>query len=67
MKSHTSAPPKSSEIHILIDDPIVNEVRETRQRLSEVFSNDVTRITRDLIVRQQLLGSRLLPTKDEMR
>ncbi len=54
-----TAPLKNSESPLRFDDPIVSEVRETRHRLTAIFSNDVTRIARNLMARQRLLGSRL--------
>ena len=42
------------------DDPIVNEVRSTRERLVEKFGFDVHAIFADLRERQAKLGARLV-------
>jgi len=44
----------------MYDDPIVNEVRKTRERLAEEFHCDVGAIFRDLRQRQAALGTRLV-------
>ncbi len=42
------------------DDPIVAEVRSTRERLAEQFAFDVHAIFADLRARQATLGARLV-------
>ena len=42
------------------DDPIVNEVRSTRERLAEKFGFDVHAIFADLRERQTKLGAKLV-------
>ena len=44
----------------MYDDPIVNEVRKTRERLAEEFDFDVHAIFEDLRKRQAKLGDRLV-------
>jgi len=44
----------------MYDDPIVNEVRKTRERLAEQFHCDVGEIFQDLRKRQAKLGKRLM-------
>ncbi len=44
----------------MYDDPIVNEVRKTRERLAEEFHYDVGAIFRDLRKRQAKLEKRLV-------
>jgi hypothetical protein len=41
------------------DDPIVNEVRKTRERLAEKYSFDISAIFKDLRERQGMLGKKL--------
>ena len=42
------------------DDPIVNEVRKTRERLAEKYDFDISAIFKDLRERQGLLGKKLV-------
>jgi len=44
----------------MYDDPIVNEVRKTRERLAKKFNYDVGAIFRDLRKQQAKLGDRLV-------
>jgi len=44
----------------MYDDPIVNEVRKTRERLAKEFNYDVGAIFADLRKRQAEWGSRLV-------
>jgi hypothetical protein len=44
----------------MYDDPIVNEVRKTRERLAKKFNFDVGAIFRDLRKQQAKLGDRLV-------
>ncbi len=44
----------------MYDDPIVDEVRKTRERLAEKHNFDVGAIFEDLRKRQGLLGKRLV-------
>ena len=44
----------------MYDDPIVNEVREIRERLSNKHNFEVGAIFNDIRKRQALLGSRLV-------
>ena len=44
----------------MYDDPIVDEVRKTRERLAEKFDFDVGAIFEDLRKRQAELGTRLV-------
>lgn len=44
----------------MYDDPIVNEVRKTRERLAEKHNFDVGAIFEDLRMRQAKLGKRLV-------
>jgi hypothetical protein len=44
----------------MYDDPIVNEVRKTRDRLAKKFNYDVGAIFKDLRKQQAKLGSRLV-------
>jgi len=44
----------------MYDDPIVNEVRKTRERLAEELQFDVGAIFEDLRKRQATLGTRLV-------
>lgn len=44
----------------MYDDPIVNEVREIRERLSKKHKFEVGAIFNDIRKRQALLGSRLV-------
>jgi len=44
----------------MYDDPIVNEVRKTRERLAKEFDFDVHAIFADLRKRQAQLGNRLV-------
>ena len=44
----------------MCDDPIVNEVRKTRERLAKKFNFDVDAIFEDLRKRQVEWGSRLV-------
>ena len=62
MNSHKSAHPKNSELLVLFEDPIVNEVREARHALAAAFDNDLQKIALDLLQRQKKLGSRLRTT-----
>ena len=41
------------------DDPIVKEVRDARHILAAQWGNDLARLGKDLIARQQMLGHRL--------
>jgi hypothetical protein len=59
MNSNTSAPPKNSEPSPSFEDPIVKEVRDSRHALASEHGNDVQKIVRDLILRQEQLGDRL--------
>ena len=47
----------------MYDDPIVNEVRKTRERLAEKHNFDVGAIFEDLRMRQAKLGKRLVHRK----
>ena len=49
------------------DDPIVTEVRRTRERLAEQFGFDVSAIFADLRKRQAKLGSRLIRRERRLR
>ncbi len=51
----------------MYDDPIVNEVRKTRERLAEEFHYDVGEIFRDLRKRQAKLGKRLVSRQTKGR
>jgi hypothetical protein len=44
----------------MYDDPIVNEVRKTRERLAKKFNYDVGAIFKDLRKQQAKLGNRLV-------
>lgn len=44
----------------MYDDPIVKEVRKTRERLAKKFNYDVAAIFQDLRIQQAKLGSRLV-------
>jgi hypothetical protein len=44
----------------MYDDPIVNEVRKTRERLAAKFDFDVGAIFKDLRKRQAKLGTKLV-------
>ena len=44
----------------MYDDPIVNEVRRTRERFAAEFAFDVGAIFKDLRERQAKLGTRLV-------
>jgi hypothetical protein len=44
----------------MYDDPIVNEVRKTREQLAKKFNYDVGAIFRDLRKQQAKLGNRLV-------
>jgi hypothetical protein len=44
----------------MYDDPIVNEVRKTRERLAKKFNFDVGAIFKDLRKQQAKLGNRLV-------
>jgi hypothetical protein len=44
----------------MYDDPIVDEVRKTRERLAEAFGFDPSAIFEDLRRRQARLGTRLV-------
>ena len=44
----------------MYDDPIVNEVRKTRERLAKEFNSDVDAIFEDLRKRQTQWGTRLV-------
>lgn len=44
----------------MYDDPIVDEVRKTRERLAEMHNFDVGAIFKDLRKRQYFLGKRLV-------
>lgn len=44
----------------MYDDPIVNEVRKTRERLAEELQFDVSAIFEDLRKREARLGTRLV-------
>lgn len=44
----------------MYEDPIVDEVRKTRERLAEKFNFDVDAIFEDLRQRQAQLGTRLV-------
>ena len=59
MNSHTSAPQKNFEARPSVDDPIVQEVRDTRHALAARFDNDLNQIVEDIIIRKQNLGKRL--------
>jgi hypothetical protein len=47
----------------MYDDPIVNEVRKTRERLAKKFDFDVGAIFKDLRKLQAKLGNRLVRRK----
>jgi|GEM_PF-379431 len=51
----------------MYDDPIVNEVRKTRERLAEQFHYDVGEIFRDLRKRQAKVGRRLVSRQTKGR
>lgn len=44
----------------MYDDPIVNDVRKTRERLAEKYDFDVSAIFKDLRKRQGKLGKKLV-------
>jgi hypothetical protein len=44
----------------MYDDPIVNDVRKTRERLAEKYDFDVSAIFKDLRKRQGMLGKKLV-------
>ena len=48
------------------DDPIVAEVRQTRERLARRFNYDLRAIFADLRARQGALGSRLVRGRGEV-
>lgn len=48
------------EHNIMYDDPIVDEVRKTRERLAKIFNFDVDAIFEDLRKRQTQCGTRLV-------
>jgi hypothetical protein len=48
------------ECNIMCEDPIVDEVRKTRERLAKEFNYDVGAIFADLRKRQAEWGSRLV-------
>jgi hypothetical protein len=62
MNSHTSALPKNSKDESSQEDPIVKEVRDTRHTLAEKWDNNLQKIVKDLIIRQQKHGKRLRHT-----
>jgi hypothetical protein len=59
MNSHKSVLPKNSEPNPFFEDPIVKEVRDTRHALASGLGNDLPKIVRDLMLRQEQLGERL--------
>jgi hypothetical protein len=59
MNSHTSALPKNSKVESSPEDPIVKEVRDTRHALADRLDNNLEKIVKDLMDRQQKLGKRL--------
>ncbi len=59
MNSHTSAPPKNSKVESSLEDPIVKEVRDTRHALAAQMDNNLHKIVKDLMDRQQKIGKRL--------
>lgn len=59
MNSLKYAPLTNCDRTAAFDDPIVKEVRDARHILSAQWGNDLARIGKDLIARQQMLGRRL--------
>jgi len=57
--SRLSAPPKPSEAAERFQDPIVSEVRLARHLLSARFHGDLALIGKDLMKRQNALGTKL--------